>query len=298
MTAALLRAEGLRVGAYISPHVRGWSERIQVDGADADLDAALARVRPHADGRDAVRGADRRRARRVRRARGRRRRRRGGARRAARRDERARRAASSCSRTSRSSTPTCSATTREAIAAEKLAVDLAGRARRPRRARVGAERRARPAPAASRSCRRLEPRARASRRPRPSSAGRSIPPRPRRVRVPGRLERRSEQPARDLGRRAQPRRDRLPARRAFPTARYTIVASILADKEAEEMLRALDAARRHAVATSSPNPRAIPAEELAAPRRAALRARRGGRRSRSGARPRAQRSPGRMVPFL
>jgi dihydrofolate synthase / folylpolyglutamate synthase len=50
MTAALLHAEGLRVGAYISPHVRGWSERIQVDGADADLDAALGRVRPYADG--------------------------------------------------------------------------------------------------------------------------------------------------------------------------------------------------------------------------------------------------------
>jgi dihydrofolate synthase/folylpolyglutamate synthase len=30
--------------------VRGWSERIQVDGADADLEVALARVRPHAAG--------------------------------------------------------------------------------------------------------------------------------------------------------------------------------------------------------------------------------------------------------
>jgi dihydrofolate synthase / folylpolyglutamate synthase len=50
LTAELLRAEGLHVGAYISPHVRGWSERIQVDGADADLEAALARVRPHAAG--------------------------------------------------------------------------------------------------------------------------------------------------------------------------------------------------------------------------------------------------------
>jgi len=48
LTAELLRAEGLHVGAYVSPHVRGWSERIQVDGADADLEAALARVRPHA----------------------------------------------------------------------------------------------------------------------------------------------------------------------------------------------------------------------------------------------------------
>jgi dihydrofolate synthase/folylpolyglutamate synthase len=50
LTAELLRAEGLDVGAYVSPHVRGWSERIQVDGADADLEAALARVRPHAAG--------------------------------------------------------------------------------------------------------------------------------------------------------------------------------------------------------------------------------------------------------
>ncbi|HWE80369.1 MAG TPA: Mur ligase family protein, partial [Gaiellaceae bacterium] len=50
MTAALLRASGMRVGAYISPHVRGWAERIQIDGADANLDAALARVRPHAEG--------------------------------------------------------------------------------------------------------------------------------------------------------------------------------------------------------------------------------------------------------
>jgi len=49
MTAALLRDAGLRVGAYISPHVRGWSERIQVGGAEADLEAALARVRPHAE---------------------------------------------------------------------------------------------------------------------------------------------------------------------------------------------------------------------------------------------------------
>jgi dihydrofolate synthase/folylpolyglutamate synthase len=50
IAAALLRAEGLRTGATISPHVRGWSERIQVDGADADLEAALERVRPHAAG--------------------------------------------------------------------------------------------------------------------------------------------------------------------------------------------------------------------------------------------------------
>jgi dihydrofolate synthase/folylpolyglutamate synthase len=46
----LLRPEGLRVGAYLSPHVSGWSERIRVAGEEADLERALARVRPHAAG--------------------------------------------------------------------------------------------------------------------------------------------------------------------------------------------------------------------------------------------------------
>jgi dihydrofolate synthase/folylpolyglutamate synthase len=50
MCAALLRAAGKRVGAYVSPHVRGWAERIQIDGEPADLERALARVRPHAAG--------------------------------------------------------------------------------------------------------------------------------------------------------------------------------------------------------------------------------------------------------
>ncbi len=50
LAAELLRAAGLHVGAYTSPHVRGWAERIQIDGADADLEAALAHVRPRAEG--------------------------------------------------------------------------------------------------------------------------------------------------------------------------------------------------------------------------------------------------------
>ena len=45
----LLGATGLRVGAYLSPHVRSWAERIRVDGAEADLEAALAEVRPAAE---------------------------------------------------------------------------------------------------------------------------------------------------------------------------------------------------------------------------------------------------------
>jgi dihydrofolate synthase/folylpolyglutamate synthase len=47
--AALLEAEGLRVGAYTSPHVSGWAERIHVDGAEADFDAAIGRIRSVAE---------------------------------------------------------------------------------------------------------------------------------------------------------------------------------------------------------------------------------------------------------
>lgn len=44
---ALLRAHGLRSGAYLSPHISGWSERVLVDGrpvSDALLGAAVERV--------------------------------------------------------------------------------------------------------------------------------------------------------------------------------------------------------------------------------------------------------------
>src|SRR5579884_1762371 len=45
MAEALLTDAGLRVGAYLSPHVRGWEERIRVGGEEADFDRAVARVR-------------------------------------------------------------------------------------------------------------------------------------------------------------------------------------------------------------------------------------------------------------
>jgi dihydrofolate synthase / folylpolyglutamate synthase len=48
-TAAFLQREGLSAGAYTSPHVAGWSERIQVEGEDADLGGALERVREPAE---------------------------------------------------------------------------------------------------------------------------------------------------------------------------------------------------------------------------------------------------------
>jgi dihydrofolate synthase / folylpolyglutamate synthase len=51
---ALLLAEGLSVGATVSPHVRDWSERISVGGEPADVEAALARVRPEAESQGAT----------------------------------------------------------------------------------------------------------------------------------------------------------------------------------------------------------------------------------------------------
>jgi len=47
--AAFLQREGLSTGAYTSPHVSGWSERIQVEGEAADIEAVLARVRDPAE---------------------------------------------------------------------------------------------------------------------------------------------------------------------------------------------------------------------------------------------------------
>jgi dihydrofolate synthase/folylpolyglutamate synthase len=50
LTHELLRSEGLRVGSYYSPHVRGWSERIRLDDGEADFERAVEHVRPHAEG--------------------------------------------------------------------------------------------------------------------------------------------------------------------------------------------------------------------------------------------------------
>jgi dihydrofolate synthase / folylpolyglutamate synthase len=45
----LLAQSGLAVGAYLSPHVRAWSERIRVRGSEADFEAAIERVREPAE---------------------------------------------------------------------------------------------------------------------------------------------------------------------------------------------------------------------------------------------------------
>jgi len=82
------------------------------------------------------------------------------------------------------------------------------------------------------------------------------------LQVPGRLERRGDRPleiwdgAHNLAGIGY-LLPRLPARR------YVVLASILADKAAEEMLRALTAVGDTFVATQSSNARAFPAGELA-----------------------------------
>jgi dihydrofolate synthase / folylpolyglutamate synthase len=49
LTETLLLDAGLSVGAYLSPHVVSWQERIRVDGAESDLERALTRVRHRAE---------------------------------------------------------------------------------------------------------------------------------------------------------------------------------------------------------------------------------------------------------
>jgi dihydrofolate synthase/folylpolyglutamate synthase len=45
----LLLSEGLSVGSTISPHVTGWSERIRIDGEEADFEEVVERVRAPAE---------------------------------------------------------------------------------------------------------------------------------------------------------------------------------------------------------------------------------------------------------
>ena len=45
----LLLSEGLSVGSTISPHIAGWSERIRVNGEEVEFEPAVARVRPAAE---------------------------------------------------------------------------------------------------------------------------------------------------------------------------------------------------------------------------------------------------------
>ena len=48
MVEELLRGAGLPTGAYLSPHVRSWSERVRVAGTEVDLERVPEIVREHA----------------------------------------------------------------------------------------------------------------------------------------------------------------------------------------------------------------------------------------------------------
>ncbi len=107
------------------------------------------------------------------------------------------------------------------------------------------------------------------------------------VRVPGRLERRSEHPleiwdgAHNLAGIGY-----LLAR--LPSREYTLVVSILADKDADEMLRALTALGGTFVATAVPKPACDPGRRPRGARETALRPGRIGRRSGRRSRPRSR----------
>ncbi len=260
MTAALLSATGLSVAATISPHVRGFAERIQVDGQEVDLAAAVERVRAHAAGATqfevitaaalaefaaagvevAVVEAGL-----------------GG-----RHDATNVLAARVVVLTNVALEHTdVLGDTREAIAAEKLAVvspgasvvlgepEWEGLARAAGAAQVVST----PGTNAALALAAAE-----------VFLGRPVDPGALEgVRVPGRLEQRAERPL-EIWDGAHN-----PAGVAYltgqlPAARYVVVASILEDKDAAAMLASLASVSDSFVATTSANPRALPASELAA----------------------------------
>lgn len=49
LTEALLLDAGVSTGTYLSPHVVSWQERIRLNGAETDLERALTGVRPRAE---------------------------------------------------------------------------------------------------------------------------------------------------------------------------------------------------------------------------------------------------------
>jgi dihydrofolate synthase / folylpolyglutamate synthase len=254
--AAFLGREGLLAGAYTSPHVAGWSERVQVDGEDADLAEALERVRPAAERIGATQfevltaaalaefaeaevevavveaGL-------------------GG-----RLDATNLLAAAVVALTNVSLDHTdVLGETREAIAEEKLAVVTPGATvvlGEPEwESRAGANR--------AKASVDVEEVGRAAAE---AFLGRTLEGEVE-IRLPGRFEQVGE----DVFAGAHNPAGVAWLLERLPRQDYVVVASILADKDAETMLAALAPTGRTLVATSSRNPRALPADELA--RRAA-----------------------------
>jgi dihydrofolate synthase/folylpolyglutamate synthase len=259
MTAELLRAESLHVGATISPHVLGWSERIQVDGEHADLEAALARVRPHAAGAtqfEVLTAA-------------------AFAEFAARRVDAAVVEAGLGGRLDATNVLDAAVVvltsvardhtevlgeTREEIAAEKLAVVTSGATvvlAEPEWEQLSRANGAARVEVVSRSNLALAVAAAET------FLDRRVDPGPaERVRLPGRLERKGDRPLElwDGAHNIAGIGYLLPR---LPNRRFTIVVSILADKNVEAMLRALAQVGDRLIATRSTNPRAVPAGDLA-----------------------------------
>jgi dihydrofolate synthase/folylpolyglutamate synthase len=260
MCAAILGSEGLAVGAYISPHVLGFAERIQVDGAATDLERALARVRPVAEGAtqfEVLTAA-------------------AFAEFAARNVDVAVVEAGLGGRYDATNVVDARivvltnvaldhtailGTTREAIADEKLAVAttgataILGEAEWEEKARAHGAGRVEVFPGSNLAIAVAAAEAFLGRRVDPRAA--------ERLQIPGRLERRSERPLEIWdGAHNIAGVGYLLAR--LPTRRFTVVASILEDKNVEAMVRALSTVGVTLVATRSGNPRALPADTLAA----------------------------------
>ena len=244
----LLLSEGLSVGATISPHVASWSERIRHDGEEADFEVAIARVRPageslHATQFEVVTAA-------------------ALALFAAREVDVAVVEAGLGGRhdaTNVLQTRVVLLTniglehtnvlgdTVEAIAREKLAV-----AQEDSIVMLPDETYAHLVPSG-------EIRFGAARQAAEAFVGHAIAGNPE-VTLPGRLERRGETEIRDGAH--NPDGARYLVER-LPPGDYTLVVSILADKNADELLRELRHAGPRLVATRSSSPRALPADELA-----------------------------------
>ena len=261
MAAALLTGAGLRTGSYTSPHVSGWSERIHVDGEPAEFEGALARVREAAERLRATQfevltaaalaefaavdvdaavveaGL-------------------GG-----------RHDATNVLRSPVQVLTNVAldhtdvlGDTREAIAAEKLAVVQPGAIvvlGEPEWEELARANGAAAVVVAGRSNLALALAAAES------FAGRQVDPGPaRQLELPGRLERRGESPLEIWDGAHNPAGvgHLLPR---LPSRRYVVVASIIGEgKDAEGMLAALSAVGESLVATRSSNPRALPAEDL------------------------------------
>jgi dihydrofolate synthase/folylpolyglutamate synthase len=261
MIEALLAAEGLSVGAYTSPHVVSWSERIRVGGKEANLERAVERVRDPAEELDATQfevltaaalaefadaGVD------------------------VAVVEAGLGGRLDATNVLRSPVQVLTnvglehteylGETREAIAGEKLAVVQLGAtvvlgepeweelARRNGAASVVIVSRSNLAIATAAAQEFL---------------GRPVDPTPAQdLEVPGRLERRGEAPLEVWdGAHNLDAVGYILAR--LPRRRWTLVLSILADKNVDGMLAAFSALGDHLVATTSPNARALPAADLA-----------------------------------